>query len=86
MKVLKPLADRGDIKILADVWAKDWKPIEAYAHMVEAIASGNGNITAVVASNDGIAGGAIQALEDHQLAGKVLVSGQDADLAAIINS
>jgi D-xylose transport system substrate-binding protein len=84
MKVLKPLADRGDIKILADVWARDWKPIEAYAHMVEAIASGNGNITAVVASNDGIAGGAIQALEDHKLAGKVLVSGQDADLAAII--
>jgi len=84
MKILKPLVDRGDIKILADVWAKDWKPIEAYAHMVEAIASGNGNITAVVASNDGIAGGAIQALEDHKLAGKVLVSGQDADLAAII--
>jgi D-xylose transport system substrate-binding protein len=84
MKILKPLADRGDIKILADVWARDWKPIEAYARMVEAIVSSNGDITAVVASNDGIAGGAIQALEDHKLAGKVLVSGQDADLAAII--
>src|SRR5437879_11855115 len=43
-----------------------------------------GNIVAVVASNDGTAGGAIQALEDHKLAGKVLVSAQDADLAAII--
>jgi D-xylose transport system substrate-binding protein len=37
-----------------------------------------------VASNDGTAGGAVQALEEHHLAGKVLVSGQDADLAAII--
>ena len=34
-------------------------------------------------SNDGIAGGAIQALEDKGWSGKVLLSGQDADLAAI---
>jgi len=39
--------------------------------------------TAIVASNDAIAGGAIQALEDKGWSGRVLVSGQDADLAAI---
>ena len=38
--------------------------------------------TTVVASNDGTAGGAIQALAEQKLAGKVLVSGQDAELAA----
>jgi len=81
---LKPFLDRGDIKIVADSWAKDWDPAEAYAIMSKAIASTNGDITAVVASNDGTAGGAIQALQEHKLAGKVLVSGQDADLAAII--
>ena len=37
---------------------------------------------AVVASNDSTAGGVIQALDEQKLAGKVLVSGQDADLAA----
>jgi D-xylose transport system substrate-binding protein len=84
MRVLKPLVDRGDIKIVSDTWTKDWDPSEAYAHMSAAIESTKGDIAAVVASNDGTAGGAIQALEDHQLAGKVLVSGQDADLAAII--
>jgi D-xylose transport system substrate-binding protein len=52
--------------------------------MAAAIETTKGDITAVVASNDGTAGGAIQALEDHKLAGKVFVSGQDADLAAII--
>lgn len=83
-KVLKPFVDRGDIKVVSDTWSKDWNPAEAYAHMTEAITSANGNITAVVASNDGTAGGAIQALAEHNLAGKVLVSGQDADLAAII--
>ena len=83
-KVLKPLVDRGDIKVISDTWSKDWNPTEAYAHMTEAIESAKGNITAVVASNDGTAGGAIQALAEHNLAGKALVSGQDADLAAII--
>ena len=84
MRVLKPFVDRGDIKIVSDTWSKDWDPSEAYAHMTEAIESTKGAVAAVVASNDGTAGGAIQALEDHKLAGKVLVSGQDADLAAII--
>jgi len=83
-RVLKPMVDRGDIKIVSDTWTKDWDPSEAYAHMSAAIESTKGDIAAVVASNDGTAGGAIQALEDHKLAGKVLVSGQDADLAAII--
>jgi D-xylose transport system substrate-binding protein len=84
IRILKPFVDRGDIKIVSDTWTKDWDPSEAYAHMSEAIASTKGDITAVVASNDGTAGGAIQALAEHKLAGKVLVSGQDADLAAII--
>jgi D-xylose transport system substrate-binding protein len=84
MKILKPLIGRGDIKIFADVWARDWLPVEAYTHTIEVIEAYQGNITAIVASDDGTAGGAIQALQDHGLAGKVLVSGQDADLAAII--
>jgi D-xylose transport system substrate-binding protein len=84
MRVLKPLVDRGDIKIVSDTWTKDWDPSEAYAHMSAAIESTKGDIAAVVASNDGTAGGAIQALDEHKLAGKVFVSGQDADLAAII--
>ena len=84
MKILKPFVDRGDIKVLAEVWAMDWMPIQAYAHLEETIESSKGDIAAVVAANDGLAGGAIQALEEHKLAGKVLVSGQDADLAAII--
>src|SRR5262249_38631023 len=84
LKVLQPLIDKGDIKLVAEVWAKDWLPIEAYAHTIEAIEAYQGRITAIVASDDGTAGGAIQALRDHGLAGKVYVSGQDADLAAII--
>ena len=85
MKVLWPNIDRGDIKVVADAYNKDWLPSEAYLHMLAAIDSTKGDITAVLASNDGLAMGAIQALREHNLVGKVLVSGQDADLANIIS-
>lgn len=82
MDVLKPAIDRGDIKIVADQWAKDWLPSEALRHTENALTQANNNVVAVVASNDSTAGGAIQALQEQKLAGKVFVSGQDADLAA----
>jgi D-xylose transport system substrate-binding protein len=84
MNVLRPQIDRGEIKVIADGYTKDWLPSEAYLFTLKAIDSSNGNIAAVLASNDGLAGGAIQALTEHSLAGKVLVSGQDADLVAVI--
>lgn len=83
MNVLTPAIDRGDIKIVADQWARDWLASEALRHTENALTQANNNVVAVVVSNDGTAGGAIQALEEQKLAGKVLVSGQDADLAAL---
>ena len=84
MSVLQPYINRGDIKVIADAYTKDWLPSEAYIFMLSAIDSAQGQIAAVLASNDGLAGGAIQALREHNLAGRVAVSGQDADLAAVI--
>ena len=82
MQVLKPAVDSGNIKIVADQWAKDWLPSEALRHTENALTQANNNVVAVVTSNDSTAGGAIQALAEQKLAGKVFVSGQDADLAA----
>ncbi|XXZ55273.1 D-xylose ABC transporter substrate-binding protein [Sorangium sp. So ce341] len=82
MNILKPLIDKGDIKVVADQWAKDWQPVEALKITENALTKNNNNVTAVVASNDGLAGAAVQALGEQKLAGKVVVSGQDAELAA----
>lgn len=82
MKVLKPLIDQGDIKVVGDQWAKDWLPEEALKIMENGLTANNNKIDAVVASNDSTAGGAIQALAAQGLAGKVPISGQDAELAA----
>ncbi|MFC0215078.1 D-xylose ABC transporter substrate-binding protein [Paenibacillus chartarius] len=83
MNILKPLADKGDIKIVYDQFSKDWKPEEALKNMENALTANKNNIQAVVAANDGTAGGAIQALTAQGMAGKIPVSGQDADLAAV---
>lgn len=82
MKVLQPAIDRGDIKIVANQWSKDWLPSAALVHTENALTQNHNNVVAVVASNDSTAGGVVQALAEQKLAGKVLVSGQDADLAA----
>ena len=82
MNVIQPLVDKGAIKIISDQWAKDWQAVEALKIMENALTRSNNQVDAVVASNDGVAGGAIQALAEQKLAGKVLVSGQDAELAA----
>ncbi len=82
MDVLQPLADKGEVTIVSDQWAKDWQAVEALKIMENALTRTGNGVQAVVASNDGLAGGAIQALEEQKLAGKVPVSGQDAELAA----
>jgi D-xylose transport system substrate-binding protein len=83
MNVLKPAVDRGDVKIVADQYAKEWQANEALKIVENALTLVNNQVDAVVASNDGTARGAVQALEGQNLAGKVLVSGQDADLASL---
>ncbi|MCX7293271.1 MULTISPECIES: D-xylose ABC transporter substrate-binding protein [Janthinobacterium] len=83
MKVLKPFIDKGDIKVVGQQWVKDWSASEALSIVENALTANGNKIDAIVASNDGTAGGAIQALAAQKLAGKVPVSGQDADLAAV---
>jgi D-xylose transport system substrate-binding protein len=83
MEILQPFIDRGDIKIVGDQWAREWLADEALKHAENALTMNNNQVTAIVTSNDGTAGGAIQALNAQNLSGKILVSGQDAELAAL---
>ncbi len=83
LKVLKPAIDSGKIKIVADNFITDWKPEEALKMAENALTQNNDNIKAFVVSNDGMAGGVISALSKRNLAGKILVTGQDAQKDAL---
>jgi D-xylose transport system substrate-binding protein len=84
MKFIKPLADKGDIKVVMDQFVKDWQPSEAQKLCEQALTANQNKIDAVLAPNDGTAGGCIQALAAQGLAGKVPITGQDAELAGAI--
>ena len=78
LEVLQPAIDSGKIKIVADNFIPDWKPEEALKMAENALTQNSDNVKAFVVSNDGMAGGVVQALRNKGLAGKVLVTGQDA--------
>ncbi|MEN3941910.1 substrate-binding domain-containing protein [Prosthecobacter sp. SYSU 5D2] len=80
--ILNPLIASGRIEVVFEDWAEDWKPENAKKITNAAITKAGQGIDAILASNDGTAGGAIQALIEEGLVGKVIVTGQDADLAA----
>jgi len=83
LAVLQPAIDSKEIVVKADQFITDWKPEEALKMVENALTQNSDNIQAVVVSNDGMAGGAISALEKRGLTGKVLVTGQDAQLDAL---
>ncbi len=83
MEVLQPAIDRGDITIVAKQYATDWKREEAQKIVENALTKNNNKVDVVIASNDGTASGAVEALAAQGLAGQVLVTGQDAEKSAL---
>ena len=83
MEVLKPAIDAGKIKNVGESYTDGWKPDNAQKNMEQILTKNNNKVDAVVAENDGMAGGVVAALAAQGMAGSVPVSGQDGDHAAI---
>jgi D-xylose transport system substrate-binding protein len=81
-EVIDAAVKKGDIKIVGEEYTDGWKPEVAQKNMEQIITKTGGKIDAVVASNDGMAGGVVAALTAKGMKG-VPVSGQDGDLAAL---
>lgn len=83
VEVLKEAMDAGKIKNVGEAYTDGWLPANAQKNMEQILTTNDNKVDAVVASNDGTAGGAIAALAAQGLAGSVPVSGQDGDHAAL---
>jgi D-xylose transport system substrate-binding protein len=79
--ILKPYIASGDITIVSEVWAEDWREVYAYDAVNEILDMG-GEIHAIIGANDDLAEGAIRSLLERQLAGQIPVAGHDANLSA----
>ena len=81
-EVLQEAIDSGAITIVGEAYTDQWLPANAQRNMEQILTAQDNEVDAVVASNDGTAGGAIAALTAQGMEG-IPVSGQDADHAAL---
>ena len=81
-EVLQAAIDSGAITIVGEAYTDGWVPANAQRNMEQILTSIDNDVDAVVASNDGTAGGVVAALTAQGLEG-LPVSGQDGDHAAL---
>lgn len=82
LEVLNPSIKAGKIKVVGEQYTDGWAPENAQKNMEQILTKNNNKVDAVVASNDGTAGGVVAALKAQNMAG-IPVSGQDGDIAAL---
>lgn len=75
---LQPAIARGEVVVINQQFNKGWDPELARKQVEDALTRTGNNLQAVLSNNDGMAGGAINALRAQGLTGKVFVSGLDA--------
>ena len=81
-EVLQSAIDAGDITIVDEAYTDGWLPANAQRNMEQILTANDNDVDAVVASNDGTAGGVVAALTAQGMEG-MPVSGQDGDHAAL---
>lgn len=81
-EILQEAIDKGDIEIVAEAYTDGWLPANAQRNMEQILTAADNGVDAVVASNDGTAGGVVAALTAQGMEG-IPVSGQDGDHAAL---
>jgi D-xylose transport system substrate-binding protein len=81
-EVLQPAIDSGAVTIVGEAYTDGWLPANAQRNMEQILTQQNNEVDAVVASNDGTAGGVVAALTAQGMEG-IPVSGQDGDHAAL---
>ena len=81
-EVLQDAIDSGAITIVGEAYTDGWLPANAQRNMEQILTAQDNMVDAVVASNDGTAGGVVAALTAQGMEG-IPVSGQDGDHAAL---
>lgn len=82
LEVVGAAIKAGKIKVVGEQYTEGWSPEVAQRNMDQILTKANNKVDAVVASNDGTAGGVVAALRAQNLVG-IPVSGQDGDIAAL---
>ena len=83
LSVLNPLFQSGKMNNVYETFTPNWNPPDGLTEVEAALTKTSNNIQVVYTANDDLGGAAIQALTAQHLAGKVLVTGQDATVPGL---
>lgn len=84
LKALESAVKSGKINVIGDYVMNGWGELDALMEMQNFLSANKPTPNAILAANDALANGVIQALP-AELTGKVVITGQDADLVALRN-
>lgn len=82
MKVLQPLIDQKKINLVCDIDLIEWIELDAYLETQKCLNTSK-DIDAIITGADILARGALMALNDEGLSGKIMITGQNADLESV---
>ncbi|MEM7491608.1 MAG: substrate-binding domain-containing protein [Pseudomonadota bacterium] len=82
-EIIDPMIAEGKIAVIDEVFTDGWLPANAQRNMEQILTANDDAVDAVLAANDGTAGGVVAALQSRAMDGAVPVSGQDGDIAAL---
>lgn len=84
-QALIPFLNSGKVKIVYDIYVEDWSGDNAHAEMKKFLDLSAQVPDAILSAYDGMSTGVINLLKEYKLEGQVLITGQDAELAACRN-
>jgi len=80
MSVIQSAIEAGEIEVTGETWVSAWRDEVSYAYTSDKI--GKVDFDVIIAGNDRVAEGAINALSENRMSGQIFVTGQDAEIAA----
>ena len=82
LKVLQPNIDSKKINLIYKGYMEDWLGSNAAFYTDKILEFSNLEVNVIISMYDGLTDGIVSVLKDRNLAGKILVTGQDAEIAA----
>lgn len=83
MMHIRPLIEQGDMKVILDEYITGWSLDLARRTLTEALLKNDCKIDAIFAHNDILAGVAAEVIKDLGIENHVIITGMDAELAAV---
>lgn len=83
MQAIEPLMGEKGLRVILSTFVPKWSKETAKTMVKKAVAANNNKVDAIFASNDKLAEGCVEALQELGVTSKVIITGMDAEIPAL---